>query len=219
MNDLPNLRLIKLMSKALAVVALVVPGVALKADEIVGNAANGQAQAAPCAACHGQDGATGLDGTYPNIAGQNEKYLVRQMEMIQDGTRQIPLMAGQLDGKSEQDLADIAAYFASLSGKVSQAAGDDEQIAQATQIYRGGIARKGVAACTACHSPRGFGNAQAGFPRIAGQPAEYTTIQLKAYRERTRTTDTEYGNMMRDIAEGLTDTEIAMLADYLQGLN
>ncbi|MEQ8692758.1 MAG: c-type cytochrome [Pseudomonadales bacterium] len=179
----------------------------------------GKQLAVPCAACHGQDGATGLDGTYPNLAGQNQKYLLSQLTQIQDGSRPIPLMAGQLDGKSEADLANLAAYYASLPAKVSQAAGDDDQLASAEQIYRGGIARKGVAACSACHNPRGLGNSFAGFPRLAGQPAEYTTVQLKAYRERTRATDADYGSMMRDIAEGLTDTEIAALADYLQGLN
>ena len=184
-----------------------------------GNAAAGGAQIAVCATCHGQDGATGLDGTYPNLAGQSERYLLRQLRMIQDGSRNIPLMAGQLNGKSDQDLADIAAYYANLPGKISQASGDDDQISSAQQIYRGGIARKNVAACSACHAPTGKGNAAAGFPSIAGQPAPYTTAQLKAYRERTRTTDEDYGAMMRDVAEGLTDTEIAMLADYLQGLH
>ena len=172
-----------------------------------------------CAACHGQDGATPIDPTYPNIAGQNEKYLLSQLQMIQDNSRNIPLMAGQLNGKSEQDLADIAAYYASLSSKVSQASGDDEAIARAASIYRAGIARKGVAACSACHSPDGSGNSQAGFPRISGQPVAYTVAQLTAYRERTRDTDEAYSGMMRGVAEGLTDTEIALVADYLQGLN
>jgi cytochrome c553 len=179
----------------------------------------GKAQAAACGACHGQDCATPIDPTYPNLAGQNEKYLFNQLLMIQDDSRQIPLMAGQLNGKSEQDLADLAAYYASLPGKVSQASGDDDAIDTAASIYRAGIARKGVAACSACHSPDGSGNSQAGFPRISGQPAAYTVAQLTAYRERARATDEAYSGMMRGVAEGLTDTEIALLADYLQGLN
>ena len=187
--------------------------------QAAGDAAAGEAQVAACGACHGQDGATPLDPSYPNLAGQNEKYLLRQLSMIASNERAIPLMAGQLTGKSEQDLADIAAYYASLPGKIAQAQGDDEQIAKAEAIYRGGIARKGVAACTACHSPRGLGNDQAGFPRLGGQPEAYTIAQLTAYREGQRATDEVYGGMMRDIAEGLTDTEIALLADYLQGLN
>lgn len=184
-----------------------------------GDAAQGEAQSAACGACHGQDGATGLDPTYPNLAGQNEKYLFSQLKLIQSEQRSIPLMAGQLAGKSEQDLANIAAYYASLPGKVSQASGDDEAIAKAAQIYRGGIAAKGVAACTACHNPNGGGNAQAGFPRISGQPAAYSINQLTAYREQLRNTDENVGGMMRGVAEGLTDTEIALVADYIQGLH
>jgi len=93
-----------------------------------------------------------------------------------------------------------------------------EALAAASRIYRAGIARKGVAACSACHGPDGSGNAQAGFPRISGQPAAYTIAQLTAYRERLRATDELYGGMMRGVAEGLTDTEIALVASYIEGL-
>lgn len=185
----------------------------------VGDAAAGKAQAAPCAACHGQDGATPLVPTYPNLAGQNERYLTHQLGMIQSGERAIPLMAGQLDGKSEQDLADLAAYYASLPGKVGQAQGDEEQLQLAANIYRGGLGGKGVAACSACHAPTGKGNAFAGFPSLSGQPAEYIVQQLTEYREGRRRSDEIFGGMMRGVAEGLTDTEIALLADYLQGLH
>lgn len=179
----------------------------------------GKAQAAPCGACHGQDGASPIDPTYAVLAGQNEKYLLRQLQLIQSNERPVPLMAGQLNGKSDDDLADLAAYYASLPDKVGQAQGDDETLAMAEQIYRGGILDKGVAACTACHAPTGDGNAPAGFPAIGGQPKAYTVAQLTAYREGERTTDQEYGAMMRNIAARLTDTEIAALADYIQGLH
>lgn len=128
-------------------------------------------------------------------------------------------MTGQLTAKSDQDLADLAAYYASLPGKVGQAQGDDETLAQAESIYRGGIAAKGVAACTACHSPSGKGNGPAGYPDIGGQPSAYTIAQLTAYREGDRTTDEAYGGMMRGVAQGLNDKEIAALADYIQGLH
>jgi cytochrome c553 len=183
-----------------------------------GNPEAGKAQAAPCGACHGQDGATGLDPTYPNLAGQNQKYLVRQLEAIRDGGREIPLMAGQLNGKSDQDLADLAAYFSSLPEKTRQAQGDDEQLEAARKIYKGGIADRQVAACTACHAPSGNGNDEAGFPSIGGQPTGYVINQLTAYREGDRTTDEVYGGMMRGVARGLTDKEIATLADFIQGL-
>ena len=184
-----------------------------------GDPAAGQALSLPCSACHGLDGATGLDPTYPNLAGQNEKYLYRQMKLIQSNERPILLMTGQLLGKTDQDIEDLAAYYASLPGKTGQALGDDASVAKAEAIYRGGMLAKSVAACTACHAPTGGGNALAGFPALGGQPAPYLVTQLKAYREGERTTDEIFGGMMRDVAGALTDGEIAALADYLQGLH
>ena len=179
----------------------------------------GKMQAIVCAACHGQDGATGIDPTYPNLAGQNEAYLYKQLQMIASNERQILLMTGQLIGKTDQNLRDLAAYYASLPGKVGEAAGDDESVALAERIFRGGILEKGVAACSACHAPTGAGNAAAGFPAVNGQPAAYTVAQLTAYREGQRRSDESMGGMMRGVAGGLTDTGIAALADYLQGLH
>jgi cytochrome c553 len=179
----------------------------------------GEAQALVCAACHGQDGATGIDPSYPNLAGQNEKYLYNQLTMIQNGDRAILLMTGQLIGKSDQDLQNLAAYYASLPGKLGQASGDDASVQLAQAIYRGGILKKGVAACSACHSPNGNGNSAAGFPVLTGQPKVYTIAQLTAYREGERRSDESFGGMMRGVTGTLTDGEIAALADYLQGLH
>jgi cytochrome c553 len=120
---------------------------------------------------------------------------------------------------TEQNLQDLAAYYANQAPGMGQAQGDDAQIAKAQSLYRGGSLKKGIAACTACHAPNGAGNAPAGFPRIAGQSPDYTIAQLTAYREGLRATDEEFGGMMRDVAANLNDGEIAALADYLQGLH
>lgn len=205
------------ISKGLAVV--VVALIATGPVQAAGNAETGKTQAAPCGACHGQDGATGLDGAYPNLAGQNQKYLLRQLRMIQAGAREIPLMAGQLNGKTEQDLADLAVYFSSLPSKLAQAEGDDASIAMAARLFRGGNLQKNTPACAACHSPSGVGNAPAGFPLLSGQSPEYTIAQLTAYREGTRKTDDDYGGMMRDAAANLNDTEIRAMADFLRGVH
>ena len=74
----------------------------------------------------------------------------------------------------EQDLRNIAAYYAGLTPKFGQAQGDDEQIAAAQDLYRGGSLPKGVAACSACHGPNGGGNGPAGFPRTVS----YTHLTL-----------------------------------------
>lgn len=184
-----------------------------------GDPAAGKAQATTCGACHGPDGASPVDPTYPALAGQNERYLLRQLEAIQSKARDVPLMTGQLDGKSPQDLADLAAYFASLPGAAGAADADDDTIDLAQRIYKGGIGNKGVPACSACHAPTGDGNPPAGFPDISGQSAGYVIAQLTAYREGRRTTDENYGGMMRGVASHLTDTEIAALAEYVRGLH
>ena len=185
----------------------------------MGDPSRGEAQAMVCAACHGQDGASGIAPNYPNLAGQNEKYLFNQLKMIASGERVLVEMTGQLIGKSEQDLWDLSAYYANLPSKAGASAGNDEELEKAASIYRGGIARKGVAACTACHSPSGKGNSQAGYPGLAGQPVDYTIAQLTKYRESVRKTDESFGGMMRGVAETLTDSEIAILADYIRGLH
>ncbi len=181
-----------------------------------GDVEAGKSLAITCAACHGQDGNTGLMPDYPKLGGQNEKYLASQLRMIQSGDRAAPLMAGQLIGKSEQQLQDLAAYYASLPGAAGESSDDD--LALGEQIYRGGILKKNVSACTACHSPSGSGNSLAGFPNIAGQSMAYVVEQLRKYREGERKTDENNGGMMRQIAGNLTDGEIRAVANYVQGL-
>jgi cytochrome c553 len=176
----------------------------------------GKAVAAPCGACHGQNGVALVPGT-PNLAGQNSRYLVAQLQLIKSGARSAPLMAGQLTNLSTTDLENVAAYFSAMPAPVGQADGD--LILVGEQIYRGGIANKSVPACTACHAPTGSGNAPAGFPHLGGQRADYVIPQLTAYREGIRTTDEAYGSAMRQVANGLTDTEIKALASYIQGLH
>ena len=126
-------------------------------------------------------------------------------------------MAGQLDALTDADLENLAAYFAAMPSSVGQAAGD--QLALGERIYRSGLAIKGVAACTACHSPTGSGNGLAGFPHLGGQRPDYVVVQLTSYREGRRITDAAYGGMMRGVAGGLNDGEIAAVASYIQGLH
>ena len=176
----------------------------------------GRALAAPCVACHGEDG-NSLVPSYPSLAGQNVRYLVRQMIMIRDGTRPAPLMVGQMDAYTDAEIEDMAAFYASQTPAIGQAERENIELGEA--IYRGGLLDKRVAACTACHAPDGSGNALAGFPRVSGQQTDYVIDQLRAYREGQRTTDEDYYGMMRQTAVHLTDGEIRAVANYLYGLH
>lgn len=150
----------------------------------------------------------------PKIGGQNEAYLLKQMLDIKSGVRTAPLMNGMLNALNEQDMADVAAYYASQPAP--QGAADPEKVAVGKSLYRAGNAEIGVTACTACHSPNGQGLASAGYPALSGQDTGYTEMQLKAFRDGVRMNDD--AEVMRTIAARLNDAEIAALASYVSGL-
>ena len=178
-----------------------------------GDAKQGEALTATCLACHGSNG-NSLTGSFPNIAGQNEAYLYKQLVDIQTGARSAVLMTGILDGLTSQNLEDLAAYYASQTP--AQGAADPALVALGESIYKAGIARKKVAACTGCHSPTGQGNGLAKFPMLAGQWAEYTEAQLMAFRSGARGNDGD-GKMMRISAMDLSDAEIKAVTSYIAG--
>ena len=183
-----------------------------------GDAAAGKNMSVACGACHGADGNSAAP--FPKLAGQGEKYLLKQMQDVRDGARYVPTMAGQLDGKSDQDLADIAAYYSGQARSGGQT--NPDMLALGQKVYRSGVAERNVAACTSCHSPTGRGNAPAGYPALAGQHAQYVADQLRAYRKghedpAGRTNDD--ASIMRTTAAGLSDMEIEAVASYVSGLN
>ncbi len=180
-----------------------------------GDISRGEELSGSCAACHGADGNSD-NPEWPNIAGQGKRYLFEQLKAYQTGDRENAVMAGQVSDLDEQDMRDLAAYYASLEPGVAGGV-DPELRERGEDIYRGGIPDKGVAACMACHGPAGAGMAGAGFPRVGGQHAQYTAEQLRKYRDGDR--DTDRNRMMRDVAERLSDDEIEAVSSYLSGLH
>jgi len=180
-----------------------------------GDAAAGQAKAAVCGACHGPDG-NSMAPNFPKLAGQGEKYLGKQLHDIKSGKRQVLEMTGLLTNLSDQDLADIAAYFASQKGSVGAA--DPKVVARGEELFRGGKLDQGMPACTGCHSPNGAGNAAAGFPHLGGQHAQYVAKQLTDFREGNRTNDGDT-LVMRSIAAKLSNKDIEAVSSYIQGLH
>ena len=195
-----------------------ITGAAVAAEgPVKGDATAGQAKAAVCGACHGPDGNSPAPN-FPKLAGQGERYLTKQMHDIKDGKRTVLEMTGLLTNLSDQDLADLAAYFASQKGSVGAA--DPKLVARGEQLFRGGNLEKGLPACTGCHSPNGAGNAAAGFPHLSGQHATYIAKQLTDFRkeEAGRANDGD-AMTMRTIARKLSDEDIAALSSYIQGLH
>lgn len=180
-----------------------------------GDATAGQGKVAVCGACHGADG-NSMVPSFPKLAGQGERYLLKQLHDIKSGARAVVPMTGMLTGMSDQDLADIAAYYASQ--KMSVGATDPALLARGQDLFRGGKLEQGMPACTGCHSPTGSGNDPAGFPQLGGQHGDYVALQLTNFREGVRTNDGE-SKIMRSIAEKLSNKDIAALSSYIQGLH
>lgn len=183
--------------------------------QAAGNAKDGETKAQACFACHGVNG-NATNPEWPKLAGQSEGYIVKQLQDFKAGKkRSDPLMAGQVATMSEQDMADLGAFFAAQKPVVGTA--DQAMVELGQRIYRGGNKARGVSACMACHGPTGAGNPPAKFPMLSGQNAAYTAKQLKAFRTGTRSNDA--GNMMQNIAASMADTEIEAVSAYMQGLH
>ena len=183
--------------------------------QAAGDAEAGQGKVAVCGACHGADGNSPAPN-FPKLAGQGERYLLKQLHDIKSGARPVVEMTGMLDNLSDQDMADIAAYFASQ--KMSVGAADPKLVERGEALFRGGKLEEGMPACTGCHSPDGAGLAAAGFPHLGGQHAQYVAKQLTDFREGDHTNDGD-AMIMRAIAAKLSNKDIEAVSSFIQGLH
>ena len=188
---------------------------AVSFNVLAGDPSAGEAKAAICASCHGPAG-NSANPEWPKLAGQHAKYTAKQIRDFKTGvTRNNALMAPMIAGLSDQDIEDIAAYYAAQSGTGGFASEDLHALGE--RIYRGGNMESGVPACTACHGPRGAGNDPAGFPRVAGQHATYTAMQIEDWRAGNRANDPN--EMMADAVRYLTPREVKAVSEYIAGLH
>ncbi len=184
------------------------------AADMTGDADAGKAKAAVCGACHGADG-NSINAEWPNLAGQHPQYTVARLKGYKSGEIKNAVMGAQAIGLSEQDMHDLAAYFATLS--VKPGAANPDLVDAGSALYRLGNDDTNVASCASCHGPKGKGNPVAMMPAIAGQRSTYTINQLKAFANGTR-----YGginSMMSDVAKAMTDKEMTAVAAFLEGLH
>lgn len=175
----------------------------------------GKEKAAVCAGCHGADG-NAINPQLPKLAGQHASYIVRQLKLFEAGKRRGPIMASVVGLLAEQDMKDLAAYYATQEIKPREVANTELAQSGAT-IYHNGKPEANVAACSACHGPSGLGNEPAGFPRISGQHTAYIEKELKSFRGGTRG-DYPQAAIMHGIARGLSDHDIKAVAAYITRL-
>lgn len=180
----------------------------------VGDPKSGESKVAVCSACHGADG-NSVVGLWPSLAGQNEKYLLKQLRLVKSGDRVIDSMVGLLDNLDDSDLEDISAFYASKKNKVGQV--EESKLELGRKLYYAGNLEKGVPSCSACHSPRGLGNGPAAYPLLSGQQPDYVAKALKDYRSGARINE-DPSKIMAAIAYKLDDTEIEALSSFVHGL-
>ena len=209
------------MKRALALLGFVVCAGPLAAAEPAAKADSAKGQSIAnkvCAACHGADGNSPIPAN-PKLASQVPEYLQKQLANFKPAAgkraeRENPIMGGMVAALSAEDMRDVAAYYSAQRAKPG-AAKTQDALALGRKIWRGGDVPRGLPACAACHGASGAG-LPAQYPRLAGQYAEYTEAQLKAFRSGERRNDAN--KMMQAIAARMSDPEIRAVADYITGL-
>ena len=173
----------------------------------------GKAKSVLCVACHGADG-NSVNVIWPNLAGQHASYTEKQLKEFKAGKRINATMQGMVAALTEEDMANLAAYYESQTPTAPKF--DQSLLAMGQDIYRGGITETAVAACMGCHSPAGTGNGPAAYPGLKGQHPEYIVAQLKSFKEGQRANDA--GKMMRNVANRMSDAEMQAVAAYVAGM-
>jgi cytochrome c553 len=173
-----------------------------------------------CAACHAADGNSGI-AMYPKLSAQFPNYIFHQTKAIKEGKRTTGASASMTPmvmGLSDQDIADVSAFYAKQFPKAGEANPKDN-FELGARIFRGGLADKKVPACMACHGPNGAGMPGGGtdivaYPRLGGQHQAYIVEQLKAYQSGQRA-----NAIMADVAQRMSDEDMKAVANFIQGLH
>ena len=171
-----------------------------------------------CIACHGADGNSPLAAN-PSLAGQGAEYISRQLAHYKNGIRVNAIMQGMAAPLTPEEMAALGHYYARQKPRTAGAG--DLKLAKAGQaLFRGGNSA-GVPACAACHAPDGAGIPK-NYPRLAGQHADYTYAQLKAFKAGERGADKAgkdvQGRIMADITQKMSEGDMKAAADYAAGL-
>jgi cytochrome c553 len=180
-----------------------------------GNIKAGEQKSIVCAACHGTKGIS-TNPMWPNLAGQHAVYTLKQLKDFKIGKhRNDPSMTGMVANLSEQDMQDLAAFYANLP--INEGHAKKKDLLLGEKLYRAGDFKDKVTACIACHGPQGLGNAQAGFPVISGQHSQYAVQQLMNFKQGKRTND--LNSIMQDISHRMSQKQMQTVANYLSGLH
>lgn len=204
-----------LISIVFALVASVT-SVSSQAQEIRGDATAGEKKNAMCIGCHG---ILGYHASFPEvhrvpkISGQNAKYIASALTAYKTGDRKHPTMRGIAETLSAQDIADLAAYYSSNGVDynrvpLAKAEGGSEKAQEL-------VARAG---CISCHGDSFSKPVDLGYPKIAGQHADYLYVALKAYKTTGKDVIGRANPVMGGVAKQFSNEELQVIADYVGSL-
>lgn len=226
-------------TKLLRLAALLIFSATSNALQAEGNLKAGKEKAEACAGCHGEKG-NSLVATFPKLAQQHASYLIKELQAFKSGARDNAMMGAMAMPLSDEDMKDIAAYYAAqrISGNsMPELTSDDEDEAedsadtdngsgdrQASEklkklmalgkdLYRNGNLKSKVSACIACHGPHGEGNRPAAFPAIHSQHADYLIQTLSDFKTGNRGNSPD--NIMHMIAQKMTEQEIQAVSYHI----
>ncbi|PVE42732.1 c-type cytochrome [Limnohabitans planktonicus] len=204
----------KLLTSMFALAVASVTAISVQAQEIKGDAKAAEQKIAMCIGCHGIKGyQASFPEVYrvPMISGQNAKYISTALNAYKKGDRKHPTMRGISDSLSDQDIADLAAYY-ELHGKteavVAAPKAPDAKVAALLQ--------KG--ACISCHGDNFSKPVDPSYPKIAGQHKDYLFVALKSYKVENLSTWGRSNGVMGGIAKQFSNAELKAMAAYIGSL-
>ena len=187
---------------------------AAQAPAAAGNAKSVEARVAMCMGCHS---IKGYQASFPEvhkvpmIAGQSPKYIAAALNAYKAGDRKHPTMRAIAGSLTDQDIADVADYYAKLSDAKAPAAQSKQPDAQVAALLTKG-------ACTTCHGVN-FSTPIDAYPKIAGQHADYLFVALKSYKQDNNPTVGRSNGVMGAVAKQFTHAELKALAKYVGSLD
>ena len=207
--------LLPMIARSLVAVAtFFVAAASAQAQGVAGDAQAGAKKADMCIGCHG---IPGYQNSFPEIhkvpmiSGQSDKYIVAALTAYKKGDRKHPSMRGIAGSLTEQDMADLAAFYSAQAGKTAP------ESAKAAGVEAAALIEKG--ACASCHGANFSKPIDPSYPKIAGQHADYLYFALKSYTVEGNKFVGRNNAIMGGIAKQFSHAEMKAIAKYLSSLD
>jgi cytochrome c553 len=209
-----NLQLSAIVRILVTAATLATVAISASAQGVTGDVKGGQSKAEMCIGCHG---IPGYQNSFPEvhkvpkISGQSDKYIVSALTAYKKGDRKHPTMRGIAGALSEQDMADLAAFYSTQVSKTAPEAPRAASVVAASLIEKG--------ACASCHGANFSKPIDPSYPKLAGQHADYLYVALKAYTVEGNALIGRNNAIMSGIAKQYSHAEMREIAKYLASID